>query len=263
MTYWAQARPHPAHGTLSEITRDPYPQLSRGASAFDCIAASWPSQFSSYADWGAAPSNAAFGSTFVTLSGTVTQGGTPVSGINVRFNANGPGADSVTATTGSDGTYALHVIPGDVGVISFQMSTAQVGLPAANIPEAAVAISADYTVSAQDQTENLPLPTPTNVDVSVVDSDGTGLSGASVQSEGSTGNGTGQLSDGTPTIIQLSDYYPTCTTDSSGQCSIPDLVGIPLSIYANYSPQPGDTKAIRPSQAPRPHRWTPTRVRRR
>ena len=85
------------------------------------------------------------------------------------------------------------------------------------------------------------MPTPTNVDVSVVDSDGTGLSGASVQSEGSTGNGTGQLSDGTPTIIQLSDYYPTCTTDSSGECSIPDLVGIPLSIYANYSPQPGDT----------------------
>ena len=179
---------------------------------------------------------------FVTLSGTVTQGGTPVSGINVQFNANGPGADSVTATTGSDGTYALHVIPGDVGVISFQMSTAQVGLPATEHSRGRGPISADYTVSAQDQTENLPLPTPTNVDVSVVDSDGTGLSGASVQSEGSTGNRTGQLSDGTPTIIQLSDYYPTCTTEQrSGQCSIPDLVGIPLSIYANYSPQPGDT----------------------
>ncbi len=176
----------------------------------------------------------------VTLSGTVTLGGVPASSVSVSLSdETDPNVGEVTTKTGPDGSYSLQAVSGDRGFFVVNANDEALGLPATN-PSDNVSIAAQFTVGPQDMTENVTLPTATTVNVSVIDSDGNGISGANVVAS-QNGQGQGQLSDGTPTSVAGGPQEPTCTTDTSGQCALQVLLGIPLSIGTTYSPEPGNS----------------------
>ncbi|MBI2781692.1 MAG: fibronectin type III domain-containing protein [Chloroflexi bacterium] len=168
----------------------------------------------------------------VDLSGVVSDASGPVSGTSVWFG----GGSQVSTVTGADGSYVLHVLPGDTGLLEFDASSSTAA-PLSRL----TARQNSYTIGSGPVVANLVWPAHAQVRTTVVDAIPTPLPDVVVHRL-NAGEIQGTLSDGT--AITFSSDYPysedSCTTDAAGQCTFSTLVGATPGFYATYQLVPGD-----------------------
>jgi hypothetical protein len=152
--------------------------------------------------------------TLLTVSGNVTDAdGSPAVGTGVAFAGE-------STTTDANGNYVIYVLPGTSGYVTFTDGVDPAAEPYYGMFTKAAAV---FTDISSDVTANFTWPGSTTALVTLVDANGIPVSGVTVNSsEGNVAPGVQEAQGGTP----------SCTTDSSGQCTVTALVGSTPSFSA-------------------------------
>ena len=198
----------------------------------------------------ATPQSGARAATLVLLHGTISDIAGPSAATTVEATS-ADGTFDANTTTNATGQYSLHVPAGGV-YLSLFASGSTAALDHVNALEA---FTDTFTATADTQ-EDFTWPGPANAQVEVVDSVGAGVGGVNVNTAASAGGDAGTLSDGsTPIRFDYSINVPvgpilpndagapalTCTTDPSGHCSLPTVIGTDTFFSTDrYETMPGD-----------------------
>jgi lysophospholipase L1-like esterase len=176
----------------------------------------------------------------VSLSGTVTDGlGNPVNGLTIAISSIDGGGSAQTVTA-SDGTYSFSV-PEDRYSLTFDDGS--------YLPGGLSAQDSSLSVSS-DTVQNIQLPATQTTSVVVTDSSGAPVGTAEV---------TGQNAAYSESMYDGSDLSFTafttttadsCTTDSTGTCSVEGLLGGAMSVTATPPSGLAQTQSVETSTDP-------------
>jgi hypothetical protein len=162
-----------------------------------------------------------------TVSGVVRDaGGSPVAGIDLQWFSD---SESVTVTTGADGSYSISMPTG-------QYSIGAQWFPLGSCCWTVDSFAGPFTVDG-DKTLNMTMPAVVTVNMSAVNPDLLPVVGADVQLDTDGQSVDGTLSDGTPVQFSAIGYdYQSGQTDANGNFSFNAIRGD--QVTANIYPAP-------------------------
>ena len=182
-----------------------------------------------------------------TFSGVLTDGsGNPVSGAGVDLFYPGSTRSAAGTTTASDGSFSMQVAPGNYGLgVTSENNFGGPGFTAEDL-------NGDINLNNGSAALDLQFPALASVDVTVDDATGSPVSGAGVHEEADVNGGYpyGNLplwSEGPSFSVSYNPLSQgSCSTDSTGQCSVETFIGAAGLVSASVPNGPSITSSLGP-----------------